>query len=747
LGLLGPVIVIAKLILQDLWQAGVQWDESVPQEIHTRWIKLRSQLTSLNQLQVPRCVKFNSDPHLCRVHGFCDAGQRAYGACVYVRTQIGSSEYRSELLCSRSRVAPLKAISLPRLELSAALLLARLVAKVAESVSLTSVQVSLWSDSTITLNWIASPSRRWSVFVANRVGEIQRLTEIETWRHVASSNNPADLLSRGLSPPDLTDASLWWHGPAFLQSREELWPDAKFQHLGDDVPDLRRVVAAVAVVETHVVDDLLNRVSNLNKACRILAYCLRFIKRRRPTPSTKLISHAEASFSLDLMCKAVQATAFPDEIRALTEKGSISSRSNILSLTPFVDEDGLLRVGGRLKNSDLRFDTRHPILLPRSHALTLRVVEREHIRNMHAGVQATMAAVRQRFWPLSLRSTTRKVIQRCLPCSRVRPQRSEALMGSLPIGRVSVSRPFSHCGVDYAGPVILREGKRRNAKNLKAYVAVFVCFATKAVHIELVSDLTSDAFIGAFKRFISRRGKPTNMYSDNGTTFVGAQKQLKELYDIYRKQQTQSDINQFLCDREISWSFIPPNAPHFGGLWEAAVKSAKHHLTRIVGKAHLTFEEMQTVLSEIEAILNSRPLTPLSADPNDLAYLTPGHFLVGAPLNSFPCHDFNDVNENRLVRWQRVEQIRQHFWRRWSSEYLHTLQERSKWRVNKGPQLRTGQIVLIKQQNLTPLQWSLGRIQEVHPGSDGVARTATVKTASSMFVRPLSKIAVLPVDT
>lgn len=236
------------------------------------------------------------------------------------------------------------------------------------------------------------------------------------------------------------------------------------------------------------------------------------------------------------------------------------------------------------------------------------------------------------------------------------------------------------------------------------------------------------------------------MYSDNGTTFVGAQIQLKELCEFYRTQLAQSEITQFLCNQEISWSFILPNAPRFGGLWEVAVKSAKYHMTRIIGKTHLTFEKMQTVLSEIEAILNSRLITTLSADPNNLAYLTPVHFLVGAVLNSFACSDLNDINENRLTRWQIIEQIRQHFWRRWSNEYLHSLQERTKWRTSKGPQLLPSQLVLIKQQNLTPLQWTLGRIQDIHPDANNVARTATIKTAYGSFVRPLSRLAILPTE-
>ena len=579
------------------------------------------------------------------------------------------------------------------------------------------------------------------------MGEIQRLTNPGSWRHVSSSDNPADILSRGITPNDLIVESKWWHGPEFLQFDESLWPGSSFIQLGDDMPEKRKATVAVAAITNQcIVSNLTNKFSNLSKICRIVAYCLRFRKKRRPNEPIDLVSPDELSFALRIMCRAVQKQAFANEYKSLSKEGNIGSSSNLLSLSPFMDEAGLIRVGGRLKNADMPFDTCHPILLPRSNNLTRLIIEREHVRNMHAGTQATMAAVRQRYWPLAMRSATRKIIQNCVTCFKAKPRQSEAVMGSLPSSRVTISRPFSRCGIDYAGPVILREGKRRNSRNHKAYIAIFVCFTTKAVHIELVSDLTTEAFLGAFKRFISRRGKPTHMFSDNGTTFVGAQNQLSELYKTYNEQQTQTEIKQFWYNQEISWSFIPPNAPHFGGLWEAAVKSAKLHMARIIGNAHLTFEEMQTSLCEIEAILNSRPITSLSSDPNDLECITPGHFLVGTAQNSFPSSDLRDVPENRLVRWQRVEQLRQHFWQRWSTEYLHSLQERTKWRRNKGVQLSPGQMVLVKQQNLAPMQWVLGRVQEVHPGSDGMARTATIKTAKDAFVRPLSRIAILPIE-
>ncbi|XP_029672102.1 uncharacterized protein LOC115240850 [Formica exsecta] len=477
-----------------------------------------------------------------------------------------------------------------------------------------------------------------------------------------------------------------------------------------------------------------------------MAHCLRIRRLHQLTTPTKFVTHSEISRALEVACRVVQKSTFPNEYSSLNKNSPINNSSKLLPLSPFMDKDGLIQVGGRLKNSDLQPEARHPILLPRDHELTKRIIRQEHVRSLHAGTHATMATVRQRFWPLSLRSATRKIVRNCMICFKAKPIQSEALMGSLPTSRVTISRPFSHCGVDYAGPVILREGKRRNARNHKAYISIFVCFATKGVYIELVSDLTSEGFIGALRRFISRRGKPSCIYSDNGTAFVRAQKQLKELYDFINDSQTQGHIQQFLREHETSWCFIPPNAPYFGGLWEAAVKSAKYHMARIIGKAHLTFEKMTTVLCEIEAILNSRPLMQLSADPNDLTYLSPGHFLIGTALNSLPCHDLHDTNENRLTRWQRVEQLRQHFWRRWSLEYLHSLQERTKWKVNKGIQLKPDQLVLIKQQGLAPLQWLLGRVQEIHTDSDGVVRAANVRTAKWSFIRPLSKFAILPID-
>lgn len=247
-------------------------------------------------------------------------------------------------------MAPLKALSLPRLELSAEVLLAYLISKIKNSLE-APVQVFLWYDSTIALSWIASASRNWSVFVANRVDEIQRLTQIEDWRHIPSSDNPADILSRGTYPHELITSNLWWHGPHFLNFSEDHWPSGKFAH-PRDMPEQKRTIAVVKI-EQCLVNELINKYSNLNKICRIIAYCMRFFKRRRSVPPTKVVLFAEISFALEIICKTVQKQVFANEYELLKLGTSIKPNSRLLSLSPFMNEDGLIRVGGRLKNPDL----------------------------------------------------------------------------------------------------------------------------------------------------------------------------------------------------------------------------------------------------------------------------------------------------------------------------------------------------------------------------------------------------------
>ena len=376
---------------------------------------------------------------------------------------------------------------------------------------------------------------------------------------------------------------------------------------------------------------------------------------------------------------STQSIAFSKEIHALKNGENLNLKSRLIPLKPFLDKQGILRVGGRLIHSELPPEQRHQILLPSNHCLTRLIIREEHERLKHAGIQATLYSVRELFWPLDGKNVTRKIIYQCVRCFRLKPRGVDYVMGDLPQARVSYSRPFLDVGVDYCGPLYIKERRFRNRNKLKVYVAIFVCMGTKAVHLELVSDLTTEAFIASLKRFFSRRGISRTIHSDNATNFVGASRELAELYNLFESDEHKKTVNKFLIQQKVTWNFIPPRSPHFGGLWEAAVKSSKHHLFRTVGDTLLTFEQLETFIIEIEGILNSRPISPMSPDPNDLQPLTPGHFLIGGPLMSFPQMDLTDINSNRLSSWQHAQKLRQHFWKRWQKEYLHQLTVRSKW--------------------------------------------------------------------
>ena len=412
-------------------------------------------------------------------------------------------------------------------------------------------------------------------------------------------------------------------------------------------------------------------------------------------------------------------------------------------LNPFIDEFGILRVGGRLDNAYISYDQKHQIILPSKHRFTHLLIKNEHNRLLHAGCQSVLASLRKRFWPIAAKNQIKKILRECVKCIRFQAVQPTYLMGDLPSARVTPRRAFYMCGVDYAGPFLIKE-KTRSRISIKAYICIFVCFSTKAVHIELVSDLSTESFLNCLKRFISRRGKCNTIFSDNGKNFVGANNALKDLNQLLQNKHFQNSITNFLSNENIQWSFIPPHAPHFGGLWESTVKSAKNHLKRVIGETRLTFEELYTVLSQVEACMNSRPLSPLSNDPNDLTPLTPGHFLIGDSLKAIPQTDIRELNTQRLNRYEHLQQMLQHFWQRWYQEYLPELQRRQNWQTTNANKIKPGIMVLIKEDNMPPMQWPLGRIEEIHPGRDGITRVISIRVSRGIIKRPVAKVCILP---
>jgi hypothetical protein len=737
LGLLGPVILKAKLLLQQIWALKLNWDDRVPESIESTWLYFVDSLPAVSSLSIPRNIKCR-EPVKLEIHGFCDASKDAYGAVIYIRSLDATGVYHNNILCSKSRVAPLKATTIPQLELCAALLLAKLYVKVRNSIKLNIDGTYFWTDSTIVLDWLAAETMNEKIFVANRISEISTLTNPDHWHHVAGVENPADAISRGLSPTELVKSISWWHGPNWLN--QETWKEGLVKCKRESRP---LITLTVTEMEEW---PILSKYSNFSKLLRVITYCRRFIHNCRDVKNklTGRIEISEIHETKLVVLKIVQSGVFSTELKCLKTKGSVGNKSKLKSLNPFLDESsGLIRVGGRLTHAILSIDKKHPIVLPHKHHITNLLITECHKMQLHGGPQATLAAIRQQYWPLGGKGVVKQVIRRCIQCKKTNPPICHQQMGDLPATRVQPSRPFINTGVDYAGPIIIKEGRGRGKRLAKSYVAVFVCFSTKAIHLELVSDCTSDSFLAAFRRFISRRGNVTTMYSDNGTNFVGANKELQTLKQLFKDSQFQQKLFSESLKYNTNWKFIPANSPHWGGLWEAGVKSVNGHIKRVVGDTSLTFEEMYTFLTQVEACVNSRPITQLSTDPNDLIPLTPGHFLIGDRLTTVLEPDLTPIRLNRLSRWQLVQRLQQHFWRRWSSEYLHHLQQRSKWQDKTDKPFKVGSLVLLCDDNLPPLQWKLGRIQELHPGSDGLVRAVTVKTLTGSVRRAINRISIL----
>ncbi|XP_017796726.1 PREDICTED: uncharacterized protein LOC108577994 [Habropoda laboriosa] len=734
LGLLGPVIIIAKLLLQQIWILKADWDESLPMDIHTQWTQYYTQLPLLNNATFNRKTIINAASKI-QLHGFYDASEKAYGACVYLRSIDACSNVQVNLLLSKSKVAPLRKHSLPRLELCGALLLVTLITIVRTALHIDISNIFLWSDSTIVLHWINTSPHVLKTFVANRVAEIQRKIEDAQWRHVGTSENPADLISCGQSPEEFLQPSIWQHGPTWLSKEEIYWPLWILTPM-DDIPEQK---TTICLASTLIDYSILERYSSWGKLIRIIAYCLRWKHRHR---SGGCLTVAERNYAHNTIIKMLQHQYFAKDIHHLSDDKKPEVNRKLRPLNPFTDQNGILRVGGRLKHSFMPFSQKHPIILPKAH-LTTKIIEHEHRTQLHAGVQTTLYAIRRCYWPIDGRSQVWSVLKKCVRCCRANPPPVEYIMGNLPAARITESRPFTHVGVDYCGPFYIKEKRHRNRKQIKVYVAVFICLAVKAVHLELVSDITSEAFLAALRRFISRRGFCAHIYSDNDTNFTGANNELRELQKMLRAEEHQQSLTEFLTERSIQWHFIPPQTPHFGGLWEAAVKSFKYHLKRVANTVTFAFEDLYTLITEIEAILNSRPLTPISADSNDLLVLTPGHFLIGDSLTSLPEFDFREVPTNSLSNWQHIQKLKQHFWTRWHREYLNELTNRSKW-TSGGHKIKEGSIVLLREDHVPSMHWPLGRVVRTHPGPDGIVRTVTMKTATKELDRNVKRLVPLP---
>ncbi|XP_055550504.1 uncharacterized protein LOC129733001 [Wyeomyia smithii] len=720
LGLVGQVVTAAKLIMRELWTFNLGWDQPVPTELANLWTDFHKQSNHLNDLTIPRWI-LSERTYTVEIHGFADASDLAYGACLYSRLVKTDGSASLRLICSKSRILPRKKegqkqITTPRAELLAAQLLSRLAVA-----QLNALDVKFDS-------------------VSARNSTINRAVQLEVHPFQV---DPADLISRGVQPKNLLTNDLWWNGPPTLR-----YVDGHFKeptsNPEEELPELRNVV--LVTMQRYPRIQIFDRISRYSIIQRAMAYVVRFydyVRSGRKSLTKGLPTAFEITRATSLIIRMVQYEAFELEINTL--KAGKEFKFPTRNSNPFIDGDGILRVGGHLNNAAIPYQHKHQALLPEKHPLTITLIRYLHGMNLHIGQRGLLGIVRQEYWPMNAKSVIRKIFHQCVPCFRTKPTRASQLMENLPDYRVQPSPVFAHTGIDFAGPFKIRSNnKMRNAATLKGYVCLFVCMATRAIHLEAVSDLTTEGFMGALKRFVSRRGLVKKLYSDNVTNFEGASNEMSRLAALFREEQLQLKMNKFCGERAIEWTFIPPRSPHFGGIWEAGVESVKSHLKLVMAEQKLSFEQFSTVLAQIEAILNSRPLVPMSEDPNDIDVITPAHFLIAREFQAIQEPSYEEIPLGRLSQWQLVQELKQRFWRLWSEDYLHELQKRPK--DVEVIEYQVGALVLIVDENTPPLQWQMARIIVLHPGNDGHTRVVSLRTKDGVTKRAVKKICLLPLN-
>lgn len=801
IGLVLPVIVTGKILQQDTWRSGIAWDERLPTELQDKWNQYRNSIAALDEITIPRWLHTRPHDHI-QLHIFVDASELAMGAVAYFRITNASGETTISLITARSKVAPVKKLTIPRLELTAAVIGAQLSQFMRTTYRLQSINVTFWTDSTIVTQWLRKDPNLCRPFVANRIIAIREMSENGIWRHVQGTHNPADLLTRGMTAEQLKSAVLWWQGPHWLVNNSEDWPVSKSTTITPEMQTLiesehkakpsahdtiqcmsktRRFVGVLVCKATvpfginsknGIHTPLTNRQSELTSLLRATAYIHRFIanvkarvrqRRMAPDPiehhdvspcdrsTISVVTNIERQNALMYWIQNAQATFYSTELNAIRGNKPLATNSTIIKLHPYVDSNGLLRVGGRLANANLPESAKHQLILPPQARISQLVIWNAHYATVHGGPQLMMAHLRRGFWINRIRQIAKSVVHHCAICVRYNQPLNTQLMGNLPPERVTQSEPFIHTGVDFAGPFVIRRQKGRppaiercskepKASTQKTWIVIFICLATRAVHIDVLLGLTIEEFLAAFQRFIMRKGRCVKLISDNGTTFVGTDKELARVLHRWSTTLPEHNLSKF----NTEWKFITPAAPHKGGIWEAAVGSMKRHLKLTMGIRILTKDELYQITTHIEGCLNSRPLWPMSDDPSDPAPLTPAHFVLGKSILPQPlCEDVAESPENRLTIWGQRQKLQQQLWNRWRDEFLATQQVRTKWyKIEEN--LKVGDMVIIRKENTPPAMWIIGRVIKVFAGKDGIVRSATIKTPTGELDRPINKLVYLP---
>lgn len=769
LGLLSPLTIRGRILFQNAWRKGLDWDQELPAGDCHKWKQWFSDILAVSNLKIPRWYLCKSFPSSRELHLFCDSSENAYAAVAYWRFIFPDGSVKISLICSKARVTPLKPVSIPRLELQAALIAARLAATIVNAVIHKPDSRFFWCDSKNVLCWLRNDARNFKPFVAHRIGEIAEITSLSEWRWVPSTCNVADDATR-LSSVPLAVGDRWFQGPDFLLLPSGDWPSELQCDENVSIPELKCNANTVyynetaARIQVPIVADC-SRFSSWLRFLRSTALAHKYIRllrlrvirnknidvRRIVWLNNSLVSYelceagnlspTSTNLSADDLelarlhvFRLCQFDSFEQELKSLRSNAPLPRDSKLRNVKIVLDRDGLIHIAGRIDvTRDVGDSVKRPIVLDGKHRIVHLLILHYHQQAAHANCEMILNEMRQKYYIFRLRSVIKSVAHQCQFCKIRKASPMSPPTGDLPLSRLAHHlRPFSFTGIDYFGPVIVSVGRRSE----KRYVALFTCLTTRALHLEVVHSLSADSAVMALRRFVARRGTPSEMWSDNGTAFVGATKELRELYG--------TSLSAHVANSGIKWRFIPPGAPFMGGAWERLVRSVKTAL-KVTLKEHKPKDELLlTVLAEAEALINSRPLTYVASEDSEEA-LSPNHFLLGSSSGAPAAISLTDRNLLGRSDWKKALRLSDHFWKRWLQEYLPTLLPKRPTSTGQ-PNLKVGDVVIIVDSNLPRGSWPKGRITCVYPGKDGSVRVAEVQTAAGLFKRPAKKIVRLPVD-
>lgn len=752
LGLLTHFLIRLKILLQDVWRSKLEWDEEISSEDQKEawdtWFKI---LPNVEKLSIPRYYSpMLTEESLNELHVFVDASMNAFSAVGYLRIE-NQGQIKCVLIGSKTRVAPLKYISIPRLELQSAVLGTRFLQSIEKSQKFKINRRYLWTDSKTVISWIRSDHRKYQQFVAHRIGEILENSDQNEWRWLPGNENVADEATKWTKPPSFEYMKRWYSGPEFLYLPEDQWPKEDIQIESNTSEEMKIYHLYQLTALTHIVDP--NRFSDWNKMVKAVAYSILFIKilrakiKKEKLPHT-IITKEEYIKSQSIIFQQAQCENYPDEMMILrrnqhlaaTEKQTISNSSSLIKCSPYLDETGVLRLRGRIDISkDVSMDFKRPIILPKKNRITFLLIDCYHKIFLHRNHETALNEIKQKFFIPELRVQLKLVRKNCQYCKirDAKPQPPE--MGNLPFARLALGfRAFTYTGIDYFGPYLIVDGRT----NKKRWGVLFTCLTTRAIHIEIASTMNTDSCIQCIRNFIARRGRPTEFYSDNGGNFEGAD---NELSKVKKEIDIEKMANEF-TSCYTTWNFNPPLGQHQGGCWERLIRSVKTCLNDVIPTIHKpTDEQFKNLLVEIEFIINSRPLTFISLEKDTDEALTPNHFLLGSSDGSKPIVPMELSGPNLRSKWRENQRLADLFWKRFIREYLPTLTRKTKWFKTVEP-LKINDLVIMLDEEGPRNNYPKARIIEVITGSNGQVRKARVQKADGIILlRPAHKLAKLDI--